>query len=107
MLYRIDPDAQDDKGVVGVGETEDELQVEARTGSIILALHLVQVYHRISGCFLFFDVMFIHLCYTGFGHINQKPTPDCSCGRLWKQFLSFLLREVRGSAFYMSFWDAK
>ena len=32
MLYRIDPDAQDDKGVVGVGETEDELQVEAWTG---------------------------------------------------------------------------
>lgn len=27
MLYRIDPDAQDDKGVVGIGETEDELQV--------------------------------------------------------------------------------
>ena len=47
-----------------------------------------------------------HLCYAGFGHINQKLAPYCSRGSSRKQFSSFA--EVRFAgichcAFYISY----
>jgi len=43
LLYRIDPDEQeDDKAIVGVGETNDELQVAAWLGfcHLMMRVHM-------------------------------------------------------------------
>lgn len=50
VLYRIDPDEQeDDKAIVGVGETNDELQVAAWLGFCHLML-------RVHMCFICVDM---------------------------------------------------